>query len=75
MTHSDGAFAKGDVVQLLDPAGKEIARGLTNYDRVELDRIRGLKSDRIAEVLGRAPYDSVVAEHQCGRDKSGQTDG
>ncbi|HEV7281574.1 MAG TPA: glutamate 5-kinase [Pirellulaceae bacterium] len=60
VTESDGAFAKGDVVQLLDPAGKEIARGLTNYDRVELDRIRGLKSDRIAEVLGRAPYDSVV---------------
>jgi glutamate 5-kinase len=60
VTHVEGTFIKGDLVALCDAAGKEIARGLTNYTSGEIMLIKGLKSDRIAEVLGQRPYEEVV---------------
>jgi len=56
----EGKFQKGDVVSLCDPAGREFARGLSNYPIADLQRIRGLKSDRIAHVLGHCPYEEVI---------------
>jgi len=53
-------FRAGDVVSLVDPAGQEFGRGLANYSRDEVERIKGLKSDEIAGVLGARPYDEVV---------------
>ncbi len=55
-----GSFRKGDLVTLCDPQGTEVARGLTNYHADEIQRIRGLRSDRIAQVLGQCPYEEVV---------------
>jgi glutamate 5-kinase len=55
-----GHFKKGDVVALRDPAGTEFARGLTNYDSDDIQRIRGLKTSEIAETLGHCPHDEVV---------------
>ncbi|MCL6504713.1 MAG: glutamate 5-kinase [Pirellulales bacterium] len=55
-----GEFQKGDVVALCDVQGKELARGLTNYAAAEVRRIRGLKTDQIAQVLGHCPYHEVV---------------
>ena len=49
-----------DVIILSDSSGTELARGLTNYSAADLDKIRGLKTDQIAEVLGHRPYDEVV---------------
>ncbi len=57
---AEGEFIKGDVVALCDQNGKEIARGLTNYRTSEVQQIKGLKSDRIAQVLGHMPYEEVV---------------
>lgn len=48
----DGPFDKGDAVVVLDPAGREIARGLARYDADEAAQIMGLKSDAIEGVLG-----------------------
>ncbi len=56
----DGQFAKGDVVSLVDAGGRELARGLTNYDSADLAKLAGLASERIAEVLGHIPYEEVV---------------
>ncbi len=53
-------FRAGDVVSLVDLAGQEFGRGLANYSRDEVERIKGLKSDEIAGVLGAKPYDEVV---------------
>jgi glutamate 5-kinase len=47
-----GAFEKGDAVRVLDQAGAEIARGLARYDTADASRIRGLKSEAIAQTLG-----------------------
>ena len=48
-----GTFRKGDVVALTDAGGIEFARGLTNYALDDLLKIKGLKTERIAAVLGR----------------------
>jgi glutamate 5-kinase len=55
-----GAFGKGDVVSVCDADGSEFARGLTNYSAADLDRLRGLRTDQIREVLGTFPYEEVV---------------
>jgi glutamate 5-kinase len=56
----EGSFRKGDLVTLSDQQGREIARGLSNYHAEDVERIKGLRSDRIAQVLGHRPYDEVV---------------
>jgi glutamate 5-kinase len=60
ITGIDGSFATGDVVSLSTGNGRAFARGLVNYPHDELRRIAGLKTDRIAEVLGYCPYEEVV---------------
>ena len=55
-----GDFKKGDIVAVRDLQGFEFARGLTNYPAVEILKIKGLKTDRIAEALGHCPYDEVI---------------
>jgi glutamate 5-kinase len=55
-----GEFDKGDVVGIRDADGHEFARGLTNYATAEARLIRGLRTERIREALGSAPYDEVV---------------
>src|SRR5262249_59960839 len=55
-----GTFSKGDVVALSDPEGAEFARGLSNYSSVDAERICGLRTEQIAEVLGALPYEEVV---------------
>jgi glutamate 5-kinase len=56
----EGTFLTGDLVALADEAGSVFARGLVNYSADDLRRIAGLKTDRIAAVLGFCPYDEVV---------------
>jgi glutamate 5-kinase len=57
---AEGDFSKGDVVALCDERGQEIARGLTNYPAADIQRIMGLPSNRIAQVLGHRPYEEVI---------------
>jgi glutamate 5-kinase len=56
----DGNFAKGDVISLCEPEGAEFARGLSNYSSIEMAKIAGQPTDRIAELLGHCPYQEVV---------------
>ena len=55
-----GPFKRGDTVSIVLSDGHAIACGITNYDDVELDIIRGLRSDRIAETLGHQYGSAVV---------------
>jgi glutamate 5-kinase len=57
---TQGDFQKGDVVALCDDEGQVVARGLSNYSSADVERIKGLKSDKIAQVLGRRPYEEVI---------------
>jgi glutamate 5-kinase len=47
-----GTFDRGQTVRIFAEDGREIARGLTQYDADELQRIRGVRSPQIHEILG-----------------------
>ncbi|MFA0414709.1 glutamate 5-kinase [Vibrio renipiscarius] len=47
-----GEFARGDVVRVTDQSGKLIARGISAYSSMDMDKIRGTHSKDIHSVLG-----------------------
>ncbi len=55
-----GGFERGDAVDICDGGGLVIARGITNYSLPDVQRIGGIRSDRIAEVLGHEYGSEVV---------------
>ena len=55
-----GKFDKGATVAVVDPGGRQIARGLTNYSAEQIDKIKGLKTGEIAKALGDKRYDEVI---------------
>ncbi len=48
----EGRFGKGDTVVVIDPSGREVARGLSRYDAADAEKIMGLRSDAIEATLG-----------------------
>jgi glutamate 5-kinase len=54
-----GAFERGDAVAIAGPDGR-IACGIANYASHEIDRIRGVRSDKIEKVLGHHYGGAVV---------------
>ena len=52
ITRVDGDFKRGDLVRLIDPAGNEVARGLSNYNSQESRTIAGHSSAEIEKLLG-----------------------
>jgi glutamate 5-kinase len=48
----EGPFQRGDTVPIFDQEGQRIAFGITNYGHDDAAAIRGVHSDKIAEVLG-----------------------
>ena len=56
-----GAFAMGSVISIINEQGREVARGLSNFSSEELEKIRGLNTKKIPEVLGtEAFFEEVV---------------
>ena len=55
-----GSFARGDTIAIVDPDGREIARGLVAYDAADAVKIAGLKSAEIAPKLGYAARSAMV---------------
>jgi glutamate 5-kinase len=60
VTEVAGEFLKGQVVSLVDAAGVEFARGLTNFDSRDARAIAGKRTDQIVQILGSLPYAEVV---------------
>ena len=59
VTHVEGAFVAGDPVDLTDPDGGVVARGLVNFDADELPALLGRSTPDLARELGAA-YDREV---------------
>ncbi len=57
---AEGPFGAGDLVNLAGPDGEPFARGLSNYKREEVDRIRGAKSGEVEKILGAKRPAEVV---------------
>ena len=55
-----GEFNRGEIVSCTDRDGKEVARGLVNYDAGETRRIMGKSSDRIEELLGYVDDEELI---------------
>ena len=55
-----GTFERGEAVQIRNGRGIQVAVGIANYSSAELDRIKGVRSDRVAEILGDRYGDEVV---------------
>ena len=55
-----GQFRRGEMVSCVDQSGREIARGLVNYDADEARAIAGRSSDRITEILGYMSGDEMI---------------
>ena len=60
VTEVPGSFGRGDVVSILGAPGRRIAAGITNYSSEDLLKIKGVHSDRIADLLGHQYGDEVV---------------
>jgi glutamate 5-kinase len=60
ITAVGGPFAAGDPVDLLDPDGRLIARGLVNYDAAEMPRLLGRSTRELARELGSSYEREVV---------------
>jgi glutamate 5-kinase len=55
-----GHFARGEVVTCVDRDGREVARGLVNYDAQDAIRIKGLPSSAFEGVLGFVDDDELI---------------
>ncbi|RBP29187.1 glutamate 5-kinase [Marinobacter pelagius] len=55
-----GQFRRGEMVSCVDESGREVARGLVNYDADEARAIAGRPSQRITEVLGYVSDDEMI---------------
>lgn len=56
----NGDFDVGDAVECLDPSGKVIAVGLTNYNARKTAQIKGLRSPQIIQIFGRVESEEVL---------------
>ncbi len=48
----EGTFQRGEAVSIVDPEGREIARGLSSYDSADLARIAGKRTAEARALLG-----------------------
>ena len=55
-----GDFERGEIVSCVDPHGREIARGLVNYDVKEMHKIMGHNSDQFERLLGYIDAESII---------------
>ena len=55
-----GGFEFGNAVSVVDEDSVEIARGLVNYNRADLEMIKGLKTSEVRKLVGNNFYEEGV---------------
>jgi glutamate 5-kinase len=56
----ENVFMSGDSVSIVDTEGVEFAKGITNYSSAEIEKIKGVHSREIEQILGHKGYTEVV---------------
>ena len=56
----EGAFERGDVVEIRDRSGRVFGRGLVNYDAAAARALAGHNSAEIDAILGYRGYDALI---------------
>ncbi|MBA4047182.1 MAG: glutamate 5-kinase [Sphingomonas sp.] len=59
-TAVSGAFSRGDLIVIVGPDDRPVARGLSEYDAADTARIIGRRSDELGDILGHAPRTCLV---------------
>ncbi|WP_338102129.1 glutamate 5-kinase [Methanolapillus millepedarum] len=54
-----GNFKRGDVVSI-ECGGAVFAKGITDYDAQDIEKIKGVHTDDIEKILGHKDYDNVI---------------
>jgi glutamate 5-kinase len=62
ITAVEGEFAAGDAVEILCD-GELVGKGISNYSAAELATVKGMKSDRVLELLPEASEEAVHRDH------------
>ena len=60
ITDVEGTFDIGDVIAVIGPDGKEIARGVALYDHNEINKVMGHHSSDIDDILGYDNGSTVI---------------
>ena len=60
ITGVEGSFVAGDAVDVLDPSGAVVARGLVNFDAEELPALLGRSTSDLKAALGAAYEREVI---------------
>jgi glutamate 5-kinase len=60
VTGAEGAFERGDAVDVIDQEGRVLARGLAAYSRADVLRIMGRKSSQIEQLVGFRGRDEII---------------
>ncbi len=60
VTSVEGKFKRGATLEVVDPAGVVIARGLSNFDSIDCQAIIGHKCLEITEILKRDADDEII---------------
>ena len=56
----EGDFSRGELVVCCDQSGKEVARGLVNYNYDEASRLMGRASHEIEQILGYVDAEELI---------------
>ena len=60
ITKVSGTFKKGDNILIVDNNNVDIARALSSFTSGEINKIKGLQSDQIENILGYASKSEIV---------------
>ena len=56
----EGVFKKGENILIIDSEGNDVARGLSSFSSYEIDKIKGLQSNQIENILGYSSKSEIV---------------
>jgi glutamate 5-kinase len=63
VTGIENEFERGDVVSIIGPNDKEIARGIVNYSSADASKLIGKHSDEIGRVATTKNYDAFITRN------------
>jgi glutamate 5-kinase len=63
VTRIESEFERGDVVSIIGPNAKEIARGIVNYSSADALKLIGKHSDEIARLATSKNYDAFITRN------------
>lgn len=60
ITAVTGNFEHGNTISVVTLEGREIARGIANYNGEDARKIMGVHTNELIKILGSKPYDEVI---------------